>query len=96
MLSGGFGRRYVRGGAVFAGFARRLFRRWREWGSEQVASNYLIANSPEECVLPCPKYASLWPGVLYEQASFLHGLGTNRFKGGTCREIASRVVRELR
>lgn len=111
-LGPGFGRRYVRGGAAFAGFARGAFSpesaakfsvdmqkflgaKWRDWGSEQVASNYLIANSPDPCVLPYPKYASLWPGVPYQRASFLHCLGTNRFKGGVYRSLAKRTLREL-
>ena len=31
--------------------------RWTEWGTEQVTSNYVVANSPEAMVLPYPKYA---------------------------------------
>jgi hypothetical protein len=69
--------------------------KWTEWGSEQVASNYLIANLPGADVLPYPKYASLWPGVPYKNAAFLHCLGTNRFKGGTYRKLAGNVVRDL-
>jgi hypothetical protein len=112
-LSQSLGRKYVRGGAAFAGFARgsvsldnlRSFStemqyflgpRWNEWGSEQVASNFMIANSPDAFVLPFPKYASYWPSADYQKSSFLHFLGTNRFKGGAYWRLAKKVVRELR
>ena len=112
-LSPALGRKYVRGGAAFAGFARGCFSvqslqtfstemqsvtgsRWNEWGSEQVASNFMIANSPGAFVLPFPKYASFWPSAEYQKSSFLHFLGTNRFKGGVYWRLAHKVVRELR
>src|SRR6267154_1321329 len=31
---------------------------WRKWGTEQCASNFAIANSPDALVLPYPKYAN--------------------------------------
>jgi hypothetical protein len=92
-------RRYVRGSAGFAGFARHsqsvaavesfskamaelLGRKWLEWGSEQVASNYLIANSPEAVVLPYPKYACFDLRMDPGASSFLHFIGSNRFDRG--------------
>jgi hypothetical protein len=112
-LSNAHGRKYVRGGAAFAGFAKGSFSihdlqlfsaemqqligpRWHHWGSEQVASNFMIANSPDAFVLPYPKYASFWPNVQYDEPRFLHFLGTNRFKGGVYRRLAQQTVGELR
>ncbi len=36
---------------------KRLGERWADWGSEQVASNYLVANAHDTEVLPFPQYA---------------------------------------
>ena len=71
-------KRYVRGSAGFAGFAKGaqsrsaaaafsqkmtefIGKKWTDWGSEQVTSNYLVANAPEAVVLPHPKYACFDP-----------------------------------
>jgi hypothetical protein len=90
------GKRYVRGSAGFAGFARgaadrdlacrfsvaaeRLVGpRFTEWGSEQVASNYLIANAPDAVVLPYAKYLNfeMFP---ISNPSFIHYFGTFRYR----------------
>ena len=90
------GKRYVRGCAGFAGFARgtslrRLAEdfsatmskligpRWSDWGSEQVTSNYVVANSGDAVVLPWPKYANLDPNIRFKESSLLHFLGSRRF-----------------
>jgi hypothetical protein len=58
--------------------------KWNEWGSEQVASNLLIANSEGSYPLPAPKYLSYWahPDVAYESAAFLHFIGPYRYAHG--------------
>lgn len=53
--------------------------RWRIWGTEQVASNVLIANSPDPLLLPYPDYSCV---VRYSDLSpvrFAHFIGTDRF-----------------
>ncbi|MBS0174488.1 MAG: hypothetical protein JSR64_10670 [Nitrospira sp.] len=58
-------------------------RKWNEWGSESLASNYVVANSTNAQVLPFPKYRGYVPGESLEKGrSFIHFEGTNRFKGG--------------
>lgn len=57
--------------------------RLREWGSDQVAFNFLVANSPNPMVLPYPDYASFVPGLDAENVRLLHYIGTYRFRGGT-------------
>ncbi|HEY0270543.1 MAG TPA: hypothetical protein VGC10_06105 [Sphingomonas sp.] len=92
-------RRYVRGCAGFAGFARGGFARadaeafsraaegivggakWRRWGSEQVASNFLVANSPDPVLLPYARYANYWLEALGADARFVHFLGMHRYSG---------------
>ena len=111
-LPSGMGRRYVRGSAGFAGFARggadrataeafsaameaALGRRWAEWGSEQVASNYLVCNSPGGMVLPWPKYCCFLPGVDPDRAAMLHFIGSWRFNDGVYMRKARQVIAEL-
>lgn len=53
--------------------------RWREWGTEQCASNFAVANSPGAVVLPSPAYTSFFPGGPREQAKFFHFIGSFRF-----------------
>ena len=69
--------------------------KWHEWGSEQVTSNYIIANSQGAVVLPFPKYASFDLNVSPEKASFLHFLGTYRFKSNVYRSETKSVISSL-
>jgi len=56
--------------------------RWKEWGTEQMASNFAVANSPAASVLPHPKYSCFDLQMDPDQAAFLHFIGTNRFDAG--------------
>ena len=70
--------------------------RWREWGTEQCASNFAIANSPGSLVLPFPKYANFPQGTVHDEGTFLHFFGTHRFKLGYYAALARGVIAELR
>ena len=59
-----------------------LGQRWTDWGTEQVTSNYLIANSSAPFVLPQPKYGCFGPGQPVSEASFLHFIGSDRHVRG--------------
>ncbi len=72
-----------------------LGRRWHEWGTEQVASNFAIANSPGAVVLPYPEYACFDPQVDPRRARFLHFIGTHRFVGGTYGACSRAVLASL-
>lgn len=74
---------------------RILGKLWSSWGSEQVTSNYFVANSPRSFVLPYPKYANFTPEIDPDQSSFLHFLGTYRFKGGVYLDKGRNVVKKL-
>lgn len=54
--------------------------RWREWGTEQCASNFAVANSPNPVILPYPSYSSFFPAGPREEAKFLHFIGSHRFE----------------
>jgi hypothetical protein len=68
--------------------------KWREWGSEQVMSNIVVANVPNAVVLPHPKYADchkMRPGV----TQFIHFIGSCRFDGGTYARLGAEVIGTL-
>jgi hypothetical protein len=72
--------------------------KWGEWGSESVASNFVVANSPSATILPYPKYATYIPNRNrnYEQSSLIHFEGTNRFREGLYIEKARYMIDRIR
>src|SRR3974390_1739398 len=67
---------------------------WDEWGSEQITSNYILANAPNTVVLPLNRYACFgppWSGssrsshLPVSDLRFLHFFGTYRHNGGLYR-----------
>jgi len=69
--------------------------KWREWGSEQVTSNFMAANAPDSLVLPVERYPFWMPDVDITKAAFVHFFGVFRFMGGMYTRQASRVIRQL-
>lgn len=77
---------------------RRIARdKWDEWGSEQVTSNLLIANTLNAQVMEFPKYLSYWAhvNIPYENASFIHFIGPYRFSNGFYVRSARKVIATL-
>ncbi|MDZ4283072.1 MAG: hypothetical protein U1C04_20190 [Hydrogenophaga sp.] len=68
--------------------------RWREWGSEQVMSNIVVANTPGSLVLPHPKYGSC-ENLGKVTPSFIHFIGYCRFKNGCYSKFAKKVMSRL-
>lgn len=71
-------------------------RRWEEWGTEQVTSNYLIANSPSSLVLPVPEYNTFDSSCDLALSKFVHFIGTYRFRRGIYAYLSRTVIRELK
>ncbi|WP_375404408.1 hypothetical protein [uncultured Sphingomonas sp.] len=69
--------------------------RWASWGSEQVASNFVIANDADPLLLPQGRYLNHWGGLLPADARFAHFLGTCRFRGSTYMAETGRAIRTL-
>jgi hypothetical protein len=69
--------------------------RWTAWGTEQVTSNYLIANQDDQRIFLEPRYAWHAPGHDLSEACFIHFIGTNRFDNGTYARLSRQVAREL-
>jgi hypothetical protein len=57
--------------------------RFLEWGTDQIAFNFIVANSPNSYILPYPAYACFGPETeVNEGTAFLHFIGTYRFMRG--------------
>jgi len=69
--------------------------KWNEWGSEQVASNLVVANTAGAEILPFRDYCYHRPELDMESRTFVHFMGTYRFRLGRYRRLGRRVVREL-
>lgn len=66
--------------------------KWREWGSEQVTSNYMAANVPDAMVLPVDRYPFWAPSVSIKVAALLHFFGTFRYSAGMYLRQARKVI----
>jgi hypothetical protein len=66
--------------------------RWREWGTEQVASNYVLANAPGAAVLPFPRYACFEPHLPPGERALLHFIGTYRYNRGEYRRQSAKFI----
>lgn len=70
---------------------------WDRWGSEQLTSNLLIANTEGSVPLAFPKYCSYWahPEVEYSESAFVHFIGPYRYANGVYSKSAEEVLRAL-
>jgi hypothetical protein len=73
--------------------------RWKEWGTEQIASNFTVANTPNSIALPYPKYATFEPEYatfqkkgITSDMSVLHFIGSFRFDMGVFNMLANREI----
>ena len=68
---------------------------WLKWGSEQVASNYIIANCPEVILLDAKRYSIHWKGRENDPACLIHFVGSFRHSFGTYIRYGNKVISEL-
>lgn len=68
---------------------------WTRWGSEQFASNYLIANSSTKGVLPFEKYPYWKLGERHPDARLIHFIGDDRFTSSAYRKLAMMAVASI-
>lgn len=66
---------------------------WSAWGTEQFASNFIVANATAAVVLPHPKYCH--PGGERTGAVFLHFIGYLRFVNGRYAAVTREVCAAL-
>jgi hypothetical protein len=66
--------------------------RWKEWGTEQIASSFVVSNSPNGLLLPVSKYLTWERHKLPDQIALLHFLGYCRFDQGLFPKLANREI----
>ena len=69
--------------------------KWQRWGSEQVTSNYMIANTDNPLVLPFEHYPYWDLKQDLAEARLVHFIGGHRFDGQAYARHAKQVIRAL-
>jgi hypothetical protein len=67
--------------------------RWASWGTEQVTSNYLVANAAGTQVLSYPDYGT--PDTMNEDTVFIHFIGSMRFANNQYEKTSRKVIERL-
>ena len=79
-------------------FSRRMGAKlgndWKRWGTEQVTSNYLVANSPGFKPLPFPKYCT--PDCATNETVFFHFIGSMRFINSRYEAVSRQAIDMIR
>ena len=70
--------------------------RWAEWGTEQVTSNFVIANEPDPLLLPYGRFRNFWRDGVPGDVALMHFLGTNRYAGDAYLRLTDRAIAALR
>jgi hypothetical protein len=70
--------------------------KWQEWGSEQVASNFLVANAQGAEILPISFYPFWAPSIDSKAAKLIHFVGTYRYHAGKYASLAKSVISQLK
>lgn len=69
---------------------------WAEWGSEQVTSNFVVANEADALLLPYERYLNFWNDPIGPDAGLVHFIGTFRYHRGAYLAAARRAIAALR
>jgi hypothetical protein len=65
------------------------------WGTEQVASNFHVANDAAPVALPYHRYLNYWGEPSGQGAAFVHFVGTHRHANGAYAAASRRVIDQL-
>jgi hypothetical protein len=91
--AGGAGR--ARAEAFSVAMQRSMGDAWTRWGTEQVTSNFIVANAPQARVLPWSRYQCFYGTEPPDDIALLHFIGTWRYDHGVYRKLARRMLAEL-
>lgn len=69
--------------------------RWSQWGTEQFASNYMVANAPRRATLTFEQYPYWKPGTDLAPAALVHFIGDDRFTSGAYARTAMHALNGL-
>lgn len=70
-------------------------KRWSQWGTEQFASNYMVANAPKRATLTFEQYPYWKPGTDLTHAALVHFIGDDRFTSSAYARTAIRAANGL-
>lgn len=84
--------------AAMTDFSKRMTAKlhgdWKRWGTEQVTSNYLVANATGTKPLPFPKYGT--PDCATAETAFSHFIGSMRFVNSKYAKASCRAIELIR
>lgn len=66
------------------------------WGTEQVASNFLIASEPRSVTLPYDRYLNYWAQDWDADTALVHFVGTHRYDNGAYERASRQAIEALR
>lgn len=66
------------------------------WGTEQVASNFILANETQPVVLPYDRYLNYWGEPWGDDARFIHFVGTHRHEAGAYIDASLKAIARIR
>ena len=66
---------------------------WKSWGTEQITSNYLLANMTGTKILPFPQYGT--PDATNSASSFIHFIGSMRFISDKYLKESMKIIKQL-
>lgn len=67
---------------------------WTSWGTEQITSNFVLANAPDVLVLTVPEYINHDGNPLGDEVRLIHFLGFARFENDAYRSFAVKFIAE--
>lgn len=70
--------------------------RWSEWGTEQVTSNYVIANETGAALLRYDRYSNYWNEPWGADMRFVHFVGAYRYDNGAYGRATAEALAQLR
>lgn len=65
------------------------------WGTEQVTSNFVLANETAPVVLPYERYLNYWGEPWGDDARFLHFVGTHRHENNAYIEASLQAIAQI-
>lgn len=75
---------------------KSLGSRWQEWGTEQCASNFMIANAEKVSILPFPEYCTYSEIIDSRQVKIYHFIGSIRYKKNCYAKSAKKAIKFLK
>ena len=73
-------------------------KKWCEWGSEQVTSNVMVAQTSNPLVLPWPRYQNFdfpYSGEPLDRVALIHFIGSNRYNRNIYRRALIQLLAKL-